>query len=85
MTDSQPNDPTGIDEQASEEQSPWVVAGVFAALGFEFVGFIVGGLLVGAYIDKSFGTGPWGVLVMVLLGLVGVLVHIYHVAKRFLD
>lgn len=73
------------DGEGEEEHSPWFVAGVFGALGFEFVGFIIGGYVVGYAVDSKFGTEPWGVLVCVLLGLVGVLWHVYRVAKRFLD
>jgi F0F1-type ATP synthase assembly protein I len=82
MTDSESKEPQ---ESEPKEQSPWIVAGVFGALGFEFVGFIIGGYIVGAMIDDKFSTAPWGVLTMVLLGLVGVLWHTYRVAKRFLE
>lgn len=87
-TDPQAGRDTGkgkADKGKKEEQSPWLVAGVFGALGFEFVGFIVGGYIVGALIDDRFHTAPWGVMTMVLLGLVGVLWHTYRVAKRFLE
>ena len=90
MTDSESKEPkkstsSDTDETAAEERSPWFVTGVFGALGFEFVGFVVGGYIVGDVIDDSFGSEPWGVITMVLLGLLGVLWHIYRVAKRFLE
>jgi F0F1-type ATP synthase assembly protein I len=91
MTDSESKEPkrpssSDLDEATDNgEQSPWLVAGVFGALGFEFVGFILGGYIVGAFIDDRFGTAPWGVMTMVLLGLVAVLWHTYRVAKRFLE
>ncbi len=90
MTDSESKElkrPASSDSDATptEERSPWFVAGVFGALGFEFVGFIIGGYIVGAFIDGRFDTHPWGVITMVLLGLLGVLWHIYRVAKRFLE
>lgn len=85
MTDTHSDEPSGDREPPNEERSPWVVAGVFGALGFEFVGFIIGGALVGAFIDDFFGTDPWGVIVMMFLGLVGVSVHIFHVATRYLE
>lgn len=90
MKDSESKEPkrsssSDTDETAAEEQSAWYVAGVFGALGFEFVGFIIGGYIVGDIIDGKFGTEPWGVVTMVLLGLLGVLWHIYRVAKRFLE
>lgn len=86
MTDSQSPDSKRTEpDSAPQEHSPWYVAGVFGALGFEFVGFIVGGYIVGALIDDHFGTAPWGVVITVLLGLVGVLWHVYRVAKNFLE
>lgn len=90
MTDSKSNEPKSRtssepNDTPSEERSPWYVAGVFGALGFEFVGFTIGGYIVGAAIDGRFDTHPWGVITMVLLGLLGVLWHIYRVAKRFLE
>lgn len=71
-------------DESDEDKSPWLVAGVFGALGFEFVGFIVGGWVVGSAIDDYFGTEPYGTLICILLGLVGVLWHVYRVSKRFL-
>jgi len=93
MTDSESKEPkksssSEPDEtgpQKEEEKSPWIVAGVFGALGFEFVGFIIGGYFIGAVIDDNFATAPWGVTTMMLLGLVAVLWHTYRVAKRFLE
>lgn len=90
MTDSKRKEPkrpasSEPSDTSTEERSPWLVAGVFGALGFEFVGFIVGGYIVGAFIDGRLDTDPWGVITMVFLGLVGVLWHIYRVAKRFLE
>lgn len=85
MNQSQRDDADGRAESTDDQRSPWVVAGVFGALGFEFVGFIVGGALIGAFIDDYFGTDPWGVIVMMFVGLAGVSVHIFHVAGRYLE
>lgn len=85
MSQSQRDEPDRRDAVPDEERSPWVVAGVFGALSFEFVGFIIGGAFIGAVIDGYFGTDPWGVIVMMFLGLAGVSVHIVHVARRYLE
>jgi F0F1-type ATP synthase assembly protein I len=84
VSDSHSEEPND-QEQSTEEPSPWYIAGVFGALGFEFVGFVVGGFIVGAYLDSTFGWAPWGVIACVLLGLIAVLWHSYLVAKRFLE
>lgn len=74
------------DESTQErETSPWVIAGVYGALGFEFVGFIVGGYLVGQAIDEWLGSYPVATLACIALGLVGVLWHTYRISKRFLE
>ena len=42
-----------------------------SGIGIELVGAVVGFTLVGYWIDRHFGVGPWGVLIGVGLGLVG--------------
>ena len=84
MADSDPHDKRSTDD-SNQEKSPWVVAGVFGALGFEFVGFTIGGYLVGKAIDDYFATEPFGVIICIALGLVGVFIHIYRISKRFVE
>ncbi|HEX6201631.1 MAG TPA: AtpZ/AtpI family protein, partial [Thermoanaerobaculia bacterium] len=40
-------------------------------LGLEMAGGIAGLVLVGWWVDRHFGTGPWGILTGALVGLVG--------------
>jgi ATP synthase protein I len=40
-------------------------------LGMELAGAVVGFTLLGYWIDRHFGSGPWGLLICVALGLVG--------------
>ena len=75
MTDPSPTPRTG---------SPWVKAGIVGALGGEFVGAIIAGTYLGHWVDERFETQPVGLLVGMMLGLVGVSVHIVRIAKRFL-
>ena len=46
-----------------EESRGWSVA-------IEFVGAMLVGGLIGWFIDKYFGTGPWGLIILLLLGFV---------------
>jgi F0F1-type ATP synthase assembly protein I len=48
-------------------QSPWLTYGRYGALGFEFAGAVLAGILVGRYADSSLGTEPW----LMILGAVG--------------
>jgi F0F1-type ATP synthase assembly protein I len=42
-----------------------------AGLGVELLGAVLGFTLLGLWIDRHYGTGPWGLLVCLVLGLVG--------------
>lgn len=68
----------------SDGGSQWKTLGIYGAMGFEFVGLVVGGSLVGYWIDEKFNTAPWGVVSLILLGMLAALWHVYRVAKRFL-
>ena len=37
-------------------------------LGFDFAGAVIGSIILGVVIDHVFGTKPWGVLIMVVVG-----------------
>jgi ATP synthase protein I len=45
------------------ESAGWSVA-------TEFVGAMLAGGFIGWFIDRQFGSGPWGLIVMLLLGFV---------------
>lgn len=70
--------------KANKPQNPWVRAGLFGALGTEFVAFTLGGVWAGNFVDERFGTAPWGLLGFLVLGLIGAGVHIYQITKKFL-
>lgn len=73
-------------ENSAPDQGPSQLKklGVLGAMGFEFVGFIVGGALIGRWIDARFSTAPWGVIGMILLGMLAAFWHIYRVVTRYL-
>ncbi|HNQ22887.1 MAG TPA: AtpZ/AtpI family protein [Phycisphaerae bacterium] len=47
---------------------PWLR---FSGLGVEFAAAVLGFTLVGYWIDRHYGCGPWGVVIGVALGLIG--------------
>ena len=51
----------------------------FAQVGFEMVAPIV----LGLFLDNSFGWRPWGVSAGAILGLIGGLTHLVMLANRF--
>ena len=50
-----------------KDQRPWQYAGI----GIEYTAAGAGFGLVGWWIDSSWDTSPWGVLIAVALGLIG--------------
>jgi F0F1-type ATP synthase assembly protein I len=56
--------------------------GKYAALGFEFAAAALGGIFLGSYIDSSLGTGPWGILLGALGGLVGAVYRLIIVLPK---
>jgi F0F1-type ATP synthase assembly protein I len=54
----------------------------YIGLGAEIAAAMIVPLLIGTYIDKRFNTSPWGSLIGVLLGFLGVFNAIYKVVIR---
>jgi F0F1-type ATP synthase assembly protein I len=56
--------------------------GKYAALGFEFAAATIGGILLGGYVDSSFGTSPWGTLLGAVGGMVGAVYRLILVLPK---
>lgn len=78
MTDDRKIDPSDLDRRLSEAQereakqtasSPNAESRGWAA-GVEFIGCVLVGGLLGYGIDRYFGTAPWAMIVLFLLGFV---------------
>jgi F0F1-type ATP synthase assembly protein I len=54
---------------------------VFAAMGFELVGIMIGCLFLGQWMDHRFGTKGLAMIGFSVLGLAGWLVHVIQMAK----
>lgn len=64
------------------KEPPLFSYGKYAALGFEFAAAALGGILLGSYLDSSFGTGPWGTLIGALGGLIGAVYRLIIVLPK---
>ena len=62
---------TGSDESAKRRPRNAQTAWKYSGLGMELVGAVVALVLVGYWIDRRFGSGPWGVLIGAGIGIVG--------------
>ncbi|MFQ5862567.1 MAG: AtpZ/AtpI family protein [Candidatus Brocadiales bacterium] len=56
-----------------------------AGLGFFMAGSIVGGYLVGSYLDSYLGTSPYLLLVFLLLGIVAGFLEFYKTVKNLVS
>lgn len=54
-----------------------------AALGLEFSSAVIGGLILGYYLDEWLGTKPWMVLVGTFAGLGTAVIRMIALTKRF--
>ena len=50
--------------------SKWTSIGRAGAIGFEVAGSVVGGMLLGDYLDRHLGSGPWFTVGLVFAGMV---------------
>ena len=50
--------------------------------GTAVAGSVIGGTLLGYYLDAWLGTGPWLVIVGVILGTAGALIWLYRLVAR---
>lgn len=53
------------------------------AIGLEFSGSVIGGLILGYYLDEWLGTEPWLLLVGTFGGLGAAVVRMVTLTKRF--
>lgn len=71
----------GSDQRSSEERRQLGIQ--MAALGLEFSSAVIGGLILGYYLDEWLGTKPWMVLVGTFAGLGTAVIRMIALTKRF--
>jgi ATP synthase protein I len=54
----------------------------YSSIGLELAGVTAGLALLGYWIDHRFGTGPWGLIGGVIVGIVG---GLYNLVRESLD
>ena len=78
------DDDPGPDQPQRDDQAPWIGFGAFAALGSTIALIETAGVLGGLWVDRTFGTSPWGLLVGVVLATVAAVVSVVKQVRRFL-
>lgn len=64
------------------KESPWLTYGRYGALGFEFAGAAIAGILVGHYADRYLGTEPWFMILGAIGGLGGAVYRLIMVLQQ---
>jgi F0F1-type ATP synthase assembly protein I len=64
------------------KESPLLTYGRYGALGFEFAGAVLAGILVGRYVDTYLGTEPWLMILGAVGGLAGAIYRLIFVLQQ---
>jgi F0F1-type ATP synthase assembly protein I len=71
-------------DRQQESQTPFLRrASLYLGVAFELPGTILGGLLVGYLLDRYFGTSPWLLITVTLVGFAGAFVRLVYWFKYF--
>lgn len=74
----------GRPNSRQENQTPFLRrAGLYLGVAFELPGTIIGGLVVGYFLDDYFRTSPWLLIATTALAFVGAFVRLVRWAKFF--
>ena len=74
----------GRPDARQENQAPFLRrAGLYLGVAFELPGTILGGMVVGYYLDSYLGSSPWLLIVCTALAFIGAFVRLVRWAKFF--
>ncbi len=68
--------------EGDDGRKAWGIALSYSAIGIELAIGIVGGYLVGAWLDTRYGTAPYLMLLMVSLGTATGFISLAHTTAR---
>jgi ATP synthase protein I len=63
----------------------WRTVGELGTLGLSFVLALVMGTAAGLWVDRTFGSNPWGMLVGFVLGFAAAIVNVVRITRRAFD
>ena len=74
----------GRPNRQNDSQSPILrSAGLYLGVAFELPGTIIGGLVVGYFLDEYFHTSPWLLITLAALAFIGAFVRLLRWVKFF--
>ena len=67
-----------------DDQTPFLRrAGLYLGVAFELPGTIIGGLVVGYFLDQYLGTSPWLLIALTAVAVAGAFVRLVRWVKFF--
>ena len=63
----------------------WRTVGELGTLGLSFVLALVLGTAAGIWVDRTFGSNPWGTLVGFVLGFAAAVLNVVRITRRAFD
>lgn len=70
---------TGGGVNNDKKDPAWLTFGIYGAIGFQLALAVVGGWILGNYLDERWRTGPWIALIGLAIGFIGGLVNLIRV------
>ena len=68
--------------RADGERPAWAQYLSYSAIGIEMGAALVVGMAIGWFLDRTFGTRPWGLVVFTAFGIVAGFRNVYRAARR---
>lgn len=72
-------------DDRSKRRSFYRIAGELINLGLVFPAAIAVGYVIGFFLDRRLGTGPWLVVVFSAIGAAAAFINLFRVASRIQD
>jgi F0F1-type ATP synthase assembly protein I len=70
-------------DKDTEAESFYLKLGKYTAAGLEFPSTVLGGLLLGYFLDGYFKTSPWFTTILTLVALIGSFVRLFQWINYF--
>ena len=70
-------------DKDTEVESFYLKVGKYAAAGLEFPSTVLGGLLLGYFLDGYFKTSPWFTAILTIAALIGSFVRLFQWINYF--
>jgi len=65
-----------------DRRKPYQLLAQYSAIIFILPSAVIGGYLVGRWVDSKLDSSPWGTVVLVLLGSAGGFIEVFRVLNR---